>query len=964
MVVAKPGRRALWVRVTVSLLVLLIGVGVTEVLVTRDVQQTADANLRQAEVLADTLSDRLSASVQPIAYTTHAIHAFVLAHGGDLDKAEVPAFLDEIIKPEHGEEQQLIKSLSLAPGNRIEMIAPLAGNEAALGLYFPDRPDQWAEIEPIIASGMERLVGPFPLVQGGSGLAFRLPVTLSDGSYWGLVSTVIDADGFFADALDTATGTGFDAAVRVVDGSRPGEVIAGDPTVFDNAADTHEVAALGQTWEVGLRSTAPASSAWGMRAFGYLVSLGIALLVFLLLGAVQRRSEVSQRLGMLSAQVPGVLYQMRVAADGAVSMPYVSDAFPQMFPKSRRDVADDASTLWDCFEVSDAERAQETLREAVAEQRPWHERLRIEGVTGDERWILTDAVPQREADGDTVLHGLFTDVTDEVAAENQLRISASVYASTRDGVLIMDPQGRIIDANPSFEEATGFTASEVRGRTPEQLSAGLTPHDVFVDMARGLDGHGFWRGDVVARSKSGAVMTQTVTVSGVRDELGDISHLVGVLTSIDNIHDDLVTGLPARQVLEDRLVQAVDAARRTSSEVALIVMGIDGFRDVNEALGHRLGDLVLKEVGERLVANVDPAATVARVGGDEFAILLNREVSAAGVEDLAERCRAALAEPFRPSDRSVRLEASFGVAMYPEDAWTGPELLVAANQALRVAKAEGGASVRFFTAAMQAEARERATLSADLRQAVEAGDLEVVYQPVVDLRTGALVKAEALLRWNHPTRGPIGPATFIPLAESIGVVTELGDLVFARSLGLLEAVRPIRPGFAISVNMSPLELRAPSEVHARRIDELRRRSIPGSLVVLEITEGVLVEFSEAAADTFATYRDAGVEFAIDDFGTGYSSLAYLQRLDVDFLKIDRSFVSGLGEGSGDLVLCEAMIGLAHSLDLGVIAEGIETAEQRRLLQDLGCDLGQGYLLDRPMSADDLLTRLRDGVTYA
>ncbi|MBI1351725.1 MAG: EAL domain-containing protein [Actinomycetales bacterium] len=646
-----------------------------------------------------------------------------------------------------------------------------------------------------------------------------------------------------------------------------------------------------------------------------------------------------------------------------MTVPYVSEGFTDLFPNAPARVDADAAPLWDCFAPEDAERGEASLRAAVRENRPWHERLRAIGESGVDRWVLTDAVPQREPDGSTIVHGLFTDVTDEVAAEEALRVSASVYASTRDGVVIMAPNGTIIDANPSFEAVVGFSSEALAGRDLRALSAGITPAVVFEDMRTSVERHGFWRGEIVTRSRLGAVATQMLTVSAVYDDAGEVSHLVGVLTSLDNIHDDLVTGLPTRQVLEDRLVQAIEAARRSGQRVALLLLGVDRFRDINETLGHRLGDLVLKEIGERLVSAVRDGGTVARVGGDEFAILVPTEASGSDIEDLVERCRGVLAAPFSPSERSVQANASIGIAVYPDDAATDAALMLAADQALRVAKGEGPASYRFFTSAMQAEARARAALSGDLRTAIADGTLEVLFQPVVSLASGELVKAEALVRWDHPTRGPISPGVFVPLAESLGLVADIGDHVFGHVLDLLEQARDLQPAFAVSLNMSPLELKAAPAVHQRRVSELRRRSIPGSLVIVEITEGVMVELNPAAAATIATYRDADVEFAIDDFGTGYSSMAYLQQLDVDFIKIDQAFVGGLAPDSGDLALCQAMVVMAHSLNLAVIAEGIETAEQAELLRSMACDFGQGYLLDRPLTAEQLLQRLREGARY-
>jgi diguanylate cyclase (GGDEF)-like protein/PAS domain S-box-containing protein len=539
----------------------------------------------------------------------------------------------------------------------------------------------------------------------------------------------------------------------------------------------------------------------------------------------------------------------------------------------------------------------------------------------------------------------------------QMRISASVFASTRDGIIIMSPDGLILDVNPGFTALTGYGSDEVRGRTLEVLGSGLTPQDVYDDVRQSLDRDGFWRGELVNRTRSGGVAAAAVSITTVRGESGDISHFVAVISALSTLREDLVTGLPGRQMVDDRLHQAVERARAAGGRAALLVVGLDRFGEVNDRLGHRSGDVVLKAIGQRLRDAIPEPETVARLGGDEFAVILDADASAETVEGAAAEIARVVAEPLVLSETTVRLTCSIGIAVFPDESATAADLLLNADHALREAKAGGRDRYSYSTAAMQEEARERMRLIEDLRGAIDGGQLHMNFQPVVDMATGRLVKAEALVRWNHPELGPISPARFIPLAEASGQIKGIGDWIFARVLDLLEQARVVTPEFTVGFNLSPIEISDPQDMHLRRLVLMRERGIPGSALVAEITEGLLLDRGEEAMRNLKAYRDAGLEFAIDDFGTGYSSLSYLQKLDVDYLKIDQSFVRDLAPGNESHALCSAIIEMAHALRLRVIAEGIETQEHRDLLAAAGCDFGQGYLFSKPVPPEDLLARL-------
>ncbi len=948
-------RRSMRLRWALPLIVLIAGIAATEWRVQADDAQRHDEAVVLATNEAVHFGERLATGLEATYFAGRVLNAYVLAHDGILTPREMDAFLAGLtgLLP-------YVRSIAIAPDNRIEYIAPLAGNEAALGLNYPDNAEQWPAIQAIIASGEASLVGPINLVQGGRGLAFRLPVTIPGKGYWGMVSTVIDSDAFLKAAAEAGIQRG-SAGVRAIDANGDaGPPFWGSAQAFDDAATVVNVRLLGATWQAGVAARPVSSpSTRSIRIVGYSLTILVALLVLALIIAIQRRRQLSKRLSRLSERVPGMLYEMRVTPDGRSSFPYVSQGIEQMFGVTPDEVKVDAYPLLSRVVEADAERLRTALDEAASADEPWHQQLRMRNREGAERWYLTEAVPDPDTDGGTLWHGFITDVTSEMAAQDRLRVSASVYESTHDGVVIMDQDTLIAEVNPGFTALTGYTIDDVRGRTLEALGSDLTPDAVYQEMHTSLDRHDFWRGEVVSRLHDGRVATQAVAVTAVRGDAGALSHFVAIVSSQNSLQDDLATGLPNRQVLGDRLTQAVERARLTDERVALIAVSIDEFRDINETLGHRTGDLVLKEAAARLRAVVPETETVARLGGDEFAVLLCDTTDSATIERIAAQVVSTLAQPFILGTREVHCTGSAGVSVFPDDAPDAANLLITTNQAMRVAKEHGRNRHRYFTAAMQVDALERAQLTDDLRRAIPDGDLHLVFQPIIDIPTGRIVKGEALVRWEHPERGPIGPDYFIPIAEKSGLIKDIGDWVFNEVLSMTVKARVHVPDFEIGFNMSPVEVADDNGLHDRRLQLMLDQDVPGSALVVEITEGLLLDRSETVTTNLEAYRTAGIQLAIDDFGTGYSSLSYLQGLDVDYLKIDQSFVNGIATNSENLALCEAIIEMAHKLGLHVIAEGIETQAQRDLLAAASCDFGQGYLLSRPLAADAFLAILSE-----
>ena len=434
-------------------------------------------------------------------------------------------------------------------------------------------------------------------------------------------------------------------------------------------------------------------------------------------------------------------------------------------------------------------------------------------------------------------------------------------------------------------------------------------------------------------------------------------------------HYDLLTKLPNRRLLHELMGQALEIAHRDGRAFAVLHVDLDHFKEINDTLGHEVADRMIVEAGRRIAAcGVDEADMVAHMGGDEFVVVQGMDVASAdGMEQLAGKILRSIATPFVLGSETIYISASIGVARYPADADNMASLLRNAYQATRAAKSEGRNRCCRFNVSMEEAAQTRMQLAHDLRDALAAKQFEVHYQPIVELATGCIVKAEALLRWRHPQRGLVSPMQFIPIAEETGMISDIGDWVFREAAqtarrwcqrcefserGACRIQHEITAGtrlcrHQITVNKSPRQFFS-GETHRTWIDYLRQNGIPASCITIEITEGLLLDQNPEVAEKFRAFRDAGIQVALDDFGTGYSAMSYLKKFDIDYLKIDRSFVSDIASGKNDHAIAEAIIVMAHKLGLKVVAEGVETIEQRDWLATAGCDYGQGYLFSRPV----------------
>ena len=422
---------------------------------------------------------------------------------------------------------------------------------------------------------------------------------------------------------------------------------------------------------------------------------------------------------------------------------------------------------------------------------------------------------------------------------------------------------------------------------------------------------------------------------------------------------DTLTDLPNRNIMGEHLKQALSTAHRDNTQVALMFLDLDNFKDINDTLGHSVGDDLLVECARRIEQSVREKDIVARLGGDEFVIIITDIHHFTGIERTAQKILKILATPYFLQNEVVHSSASIGITVYPTDAEDVSGLLKNADQAMYGAKSTGKNNYQYYTLSMRQAAIQRMSLINDLRCAIDNDQFFMLYQPIVDLQTGAIYKAEALIRWQHPTRGLIGPMEFIPLAEETGLIIDISNWVFSQVCKKVKFWRSeLCPNLQISINTSPVHYTDNERCITQWLDILLSSHIPPDAILLEITESLLMESTEYVSNKLFQFRQAGVDIALDDFGTGFSSISYLKRYPTDYLKIDKSFVHSMTQVSNDKVLCEAIIVMAKKLGIKVIAEGVETPEQHKILENMGCDFAQGYLFSYPLTAEQFTARLK------
>ena len=584
---------------------------------------------------------------------------------------------------------------------------------------------------------------------------------------------------------------------------------------------------------------------------------------------------------------------------------------------------------------------------------------------GEVRWSSWRFTPEFDADGKvaTVLV-ISHDITERKHSEDSLRLAASVFATSQEGILISDAQNRIIDVNPAFTQLTGYRRDEALGRNPSFLSARRQGEGFYELMWQAIEAKGEWQGELWNRRKNGGVYAELLSIIAVKDDDGQLQHYVGAFSDIsvlkeheadlDRIaHYDVLTAVPNRRLLGDRLDQAIARARRLGKNLAVCYLDLDGFKAINDQFGHQGGDLLLVEIARRLLAMSRADDTVARLGGDEFVLLWNDIDAEADCLQALDRILIEVSAPTVIDGVEVSVSASIGVTLYPEDNVDADSLLRHADHAMYSAKQMGKNRYQMFDSRLERQLSSRTDLLAKVTRALVTGQLELYYQPKVDCSSGTIIGAEALIRWNDPILGLVGPNEFLPLIESDNLAVSVGRWVFEQAVQQARDWDSIGLAVPISVNVFPRHLSYPSFIDDLR-DTIARcwPEMPAKRLLLEIVETSELEELDAIEGVIKECLSLGIGFSLDDFGTGYSSLVYLRRLSVEELKIDQSFVRDMLNNPDDHAIVVSVIGLGQAFGLRVVAEGVESNLQARHLVKLGCHVVQGYGLGRPMPARD------------
>ena len=551
-----------------------------------------------------------------------------------------------------------------------------------------------------------------------------------------------------------------------------------------------------------------------------------------------------------------------------------------------------------------------------------------------------------------------------LAQHNKLE---AFFESSIDAVVQMDFDGYITGWNQQAEKIFGWSAEEILDQTIEQT--------IIPERYRGAHNKGMKKFlktgetsvlntliEIHALHRDGYEFPVELSVSVIDSAdlqefnayIRDISERKHAETVIWNqANFDSLTSLPNRNLFLQKLEHEIRSCDRSNLSLALLYIDLDRFKDVNDTLGHDMGDLLLIEISSRLKKTLREIDTVSRLSGDEFTVILGQIDDPLSVQPLCQQLLDELARPYQFDNEKVFLTASIGVTFYPQDSKDIDVLQRNGDQAMYAAKGNGRNSFHFFTPELQERAVRKRNMIKDLREAMQQQQFEIYYQPIIDLKTQGLTKAEALLRWHHPESGKVSPSVFIPIAEETGLIADIGNWVFYSAVEQANRWRDqFNSDFQVSINTSPLQWIDEAAAMNQWFSHLQQIGISGQAITVEITEGLLMDANDKITNRLLDFRDAEIQVSIDDFGTGYSSLSYLKQFDIDYLKIDQSFIRNLDHDKNDLALCEAIIVMAHKLGIKVIAEGVETETQNQLLKDFDCDYGQGYLFSRPVPASD------------
>lgn len=673
------------------------------------------------------------------------------------------------------------------------------------------------------------------------------------------------------------------------------------------------------------------------------------------------QSELRLKLALDAASL-GVLEWMptsgRMRADGHMGVLYKNQRLP---------IDEDWTDFVERVAPDDRENVSSTLQETLALGHAVRFGFRTRDANGAQREMEAHAKAYRGLAGNDRVVGIVQDVTQRRRDEAYLRQSAVVFHATAEAIVITDAQHRIVAVNAAFSRITGFAEGEVIGTDPDMLLRVRRESGDLVSLFAD-NSENYWHGEILCHRRGGEPFPAWQSLSVVRDVAGQVTHTVMAFSDVTEIHraeqqldhlahHDPLTGLPNRLLFDDRFAHAIEQAQRQQEPCLLLFLDLDGFKTVNDTMGHSVGDDLLRVVSERLKGVLRQSDTLARLGGDEFVVLASN-ASPGYASHVAEKILDALRKPFHLAGEEVSVSGSIGISVYPDHGTDPNSLMRAADIAMYVAKTEGRDGYHFFSSDLSAQTQERMRLEQGLRRAIDAHGLNVHYQPQLNLVDRRIIGVEALVRWRSNEFGSVAPTRFIPIAEDTGIIDRLGRWVLRRACSEIAGLtdqygRQLR----LAVNVSARQFMRDDFVTSVS-EVLQEVGFPPTALELEITESTL-QSTERSRGILNALKQLGISISIDDFGTGYSSLSVLRDLPVDRIKIDQSFIVELPHGVKGLAIVEAVLALGRAMTMGIVAEGIEREDQADLLQRLGCTEGQGYLFSRPLAYDQLLHYCRN-----
>lgn len=871
----------------------------------------------------------------------------------DLDQQEFTQFVGGLLA-----QRNSIINIGGARDFVVQMIYPTKGNEKVMGLDYRDIPAQRNSVFKAISVRKTILDGPVELVQGGVGLVARLPVFV-EGETWGVISVVLDYDS----VINRAGLTGEHALNLILKKTTDkGEVVEiflkSDKAEFAQPVVLSVKLPYGQ-WHL----EAEPAEGWTKTHLHPLFWFIALLLTSIALYVAQlrennralhqqsylalRRSEEKFRQFFSSHAVTMLILD----DDGNII-----DANEAAGKFYGYDVSRLVGMRMQQIDQSDNETVIGNIKDAFmrSSSRFVRKHQIADGTVKD---VEAFSTPVEIADR-PFLFTLIIDITEQIEYQTRWELSQHVFNHSLEGIMVTDAEQRIISVNPAFNVITGYKESEIIGQKPSILSSGVHPPSFYRKMFEALSSEGVWRGEIWNKRKNGNVFPELLSISVVRDLDDQVSYYVAVFSDITQIkqseeklerlaHYDSLTELPNRVQFKLHLHHAVCRAERNKSSCALLFLDLDRFKVVNDSLGHIAGDELLVNVTKRLTSRLRQSDILARMGGDEFVLLVEDYQTQSELMTLASNLNQELSKPFYlTGDHEVNVGVSIGIALFPQDADNADDLLVRADAAMYRAKKIGGANFGFYTQDILVEANNRLTIAAELKRAVAEHELELFLQPQFDIEQQRIVGAEALLRWNHPVKGFLTPADFIDIAEQTRSIRFVTKWLVKEVFSIVEQWQSEGHDLFLSFNVSALDLSDFELVDAIN-STARQHKVEANRIELEIVESAIIENFQSASAVLNSLRDAGYSVAIDDFGTGYSSLAYLDKLPIDKLKIDREFTGKLEESDKGGVV-KSIIDLAANFDLRVVAEGVETPEQEHRLQQLGCYRAQGYYYSKPL----------------